>query len=58
MVPIWNYDGSVPVSLSIKNVPDAVVEKLRLRAQRNRRSLQLVVVVDASALAAVILLLR
>jgi hypothetical protein len=58
MVPIWNYSGSVPVSLSIKNVPDAVVEKLRLRAQRNRRSLQLVVVVDASALAAVILLLR
>ena len=30
----------MPVSLSIKNVPDEVVEKLRLRAQRNRRSLQ------------------
>jgi plasmid stability protein len=30
----------VPVSLSIKNVPDEVVEKLRIRAQRNRRSLQ------------------
>ena len=40
MVPIWSYNGSVPVSLSIKNVPDEVVEKLRLRAQRNRRSLQ------------------
>src|SRR5262245_60130511 len=40
MVPIWSYNGSVPVSLSIKNVPDEVVEKLRMRAQRNRRSLQ------------------
>ena len=30
----------MPVSLSIKNVPDEVVEKLRARAQRNRRSLQ------------------
>ena len=40
MVPIWSYNGNVPVSLSIKNVPDEVVEKLRERAQRNRRSLQ------------------
>ncbi len=28
------------VSLSIKNVPDEVVERLRARAARNRRSLQ------------------
>jgi plasmid stability protein len=28
------------VALSIKNVPDAVVERLRARAARNRRSLQ------------------
>jgi hypothetical protein len=28
------------VSLSIKNVPKAVVERLRKRAERNRRSLQ------------------
>lgn len=28
------------VSLSIKNVPDDVVERLRARAARNRRSLQ------------------
>jgi plasmid stability protein len=28
------------VSLSIKNVPQAVVERLRKRAERNRRSLQ------------------
>ena len=30
----------MPVSLSIKNVPDAVVARLRARAARNRRSLQ------------------
>jgi len=30
----------VPVSLSIKNVPDAVVERLRDRAAQNKRSLQ------------------
>lgn len=30
----------MPVSLSIKNVPDEVVERLRERAKRNRRSLQ------------------
>ena len=30
----------MPASLSIKNVPDAVVERLRARAARHRRSLQ------------------
>lgn len=30
----------MPASLSIKNVPDQVVERLRARAARNRRSLQ------------------
>jgi antitoxin FitA len=30
----------VPVSLSIKNVPDEVVDRLRDRAARNKRSLQ------------------
>jgi plasmid stability protein len=30
----------MPVSLSIKNVPDALAERLRQRAERNRRSLQ------------------
>ncbi|GAB4251261.1 MAG: hypothetical protein Kow00122_08910 [Thermoleophilia bacterium] len=30
----------MPVSLSIKNVPDEVAAKLRKRAQENRRSLQ------------------
>ncbi|MDO8751825.1 MAG: Arc family DNA-binding protein [Dehalococcoidia bacterium] len=30
----------MPVSLSIKNVPDDVAERLRERAKRNHRSLQ------------------
>jgi len=30
----------VPVNLSIKEVPDALAERLRFRAQRNHRSLQ------------------
>jgi plasmid stability protein len=30
----------MPVNLSIKNVPDEIAEKLRLRAERNHRSLQ------------------
>ena len=30
----------MPVSLSIKNVPNRVVARLRARAARNRRSLQ------------------
>jgi plasmid stability protein len=30
----------VTVNLSIKNVPDALAEKLRARAERNHRSLQ------------------
>ncbi|RBP15630.1 Arc-like DNA binding dprotein [Roseiarcus fermentans] len=30
----------MPVDLSIKNAPDDVVQRLRRRAERNRRSLQ------------------
>ena len=30
----------MPVNLSIKNAPDDVVRRLRLRAERNHRSLQ------------------
>ena len=30
----------MPVSLSIKNVPDEIVDKLRQRAAQNHRSLQ------------------
>ena len=30
----------MPVNLSVKNVPDDLAERLRRRAERNRRSLQ------------------
>lgn len=36
--PFWSYP--MPVNLSVKNVPDALAERLRARAERNRRSLQ------------------
>lgn len=40
----------MPVNLSIKNVPDDVVERLRARAARHRRSLQgeLLAIVEAA----------
>jgi plasmid stability protein len=40
MVPKWSYSRTVPLNLSIKNVPDDVVERLRERAKRHHRSLQ------------------
>ena len=41
----------MPVNLSIKEVPDALAERLRRRAARNHRSLQreLMVIVEAAA---------
>lgn len=30
----------MPINLSVKNVPDALADRLRRRAERNRRSLQ------------------
>lgn len=41
----------MPVNLSIKNVPDELAARLRLRAQRNRRSLQreLLAILDQAA---------
>ena len=39
-VPFWRYNGTMPVSLSIKEVPDELAEALRERARRNHRSLQ------------------
>lgn len=30
----------MPINLSIKNAPDGVVQRLRLRAEQNHRSLQ------------------
>jgi antitoxin FitA len=40
VVPLWSYNGSMPVSLSIKDVPDHLAEALRKRAARNHRSVQ------------------
>jgi plasmid stability protein len=41
----------MPVSLSIKNVPDAVAQQLRRRAERHHRSLQgeLLAILEESA---------
>ena len=40
----------MPVDLSIENVPDDLVRRLRLRAQRNHRSLQgeLMAIIEAA----------
>ena len=44
MVSKWVYSetigGKMPVTLSIKNVPDRLAEELRMRATRRHRSLQ------------------
>jgi plasmid stability protein len=41
----------VPINLSIKNAPDHIVERLRLRAERHHRSLQgeLLAIIEAAA---------
>ena len=41
----------MPVTLSVKNVPDAVARRLRARAKRNHRSLQgeLLAIVEAAS---------
>ena len=40
MEPSWSSIAAMPVNLSIKNTPDAIVERLRDRAARHHRSLQ------------------
>jgi plasmid stability protein len=55
MTPLQNHlvpERAVPVSLSIKDVPEEVLERLRTRAERNHRSLQkeLLAIVEAAAL--------
>ena len=45
----------MPVTLSVKNVPDAVARRLRARAKRNHRSLQgelLAIVAEATEVSA------
>jgi plasmid stability protein len=52
MEPFWRQKGdAMPVTLSIKNAPDAVVAKLRARAAHNHRSLQgeLMAIITAAA---------
>ena len=39
-VSFWSYNGAMPVSLSIKDVPDGLAKALRLRAEQNHRSIQ------------------
>ena len=40
MVPFWSYNGSMDVSLSIKDVPGRLAVALRRRAAKNHRSIQ------------------
>jgi len=55
MAPEWRHgsilEAVMGVSLSIKDVPEALAERLRLRAARNHRSLQreLMAIVEAAA---------
>jgi plasmid stability protein len=45
-------EATMPINLSIRNVPDDVAERLRIRAKQNHRSLQgelLAVVQDAAS---------
>ncbi len=38
MVPFW-FANAMPTTLTLKNIPDAVYEKLKLSAENHRRSL-------------------
>ena len=38
MVPFW-LENAMPTTLTLKNIPDAVYEKLKLSAESHRRSL-------------------
>lgn len=51
MEPTRSHNGSMPVTLSIKNVPDRIAQQLRKRAARNHRSLQgeLLAILDEAA---------
>ena len=40
MTPKRRHYGFMPVTLSIKNAPDRIVQRLRQRAEKNHRSLQ------------------
>ena len=38
MVPLW-MENAVPTTLTLKNIPDAVYDRLKLAAEMHRRSL-------------------
>ena len=40
MDALWRYNGTVSLSLSVKDVPEELARALRERAARNHRSLQ------------------
>jgi len=53
MTPLQNHhllEHTMPVSLSIKNVPEETLRRLRARAERNHRSLQkeLLAIIEAA----------
>ena len=52
MVPIWNQGAPMPVTLSIKSVPDELLKRLRRRAVDHHRSLQgeLMAIIEQSVL--------
>jgi plasmid stability protein len=39
MVPKWNQNGELMVTITIKNVPPEIYERLKAQAKRNRRSI-------------------
>jgi plasmid stability protein len=47
----FQAEDTMPVSLSIKDVPEEILQRLRARAQRNHRSLQkeLLAIVEVAA---------
>ena len=49
--PFWSQNGAASLNLSIKNAPEHVVQRLRLRAERHHRSLQgeLMAIIEAAA---------
>ena len=50
VVLFWSHNDAMPVNLSIKNAPDAIVDRLRRRAAAHHRSLQgeLLAIVEAA----------
>lgn len=46
MVPIWNHiGGSVVATITVKNIPDELYERLKMSAQANHRSINSEIIV-------------